>query len=226
MAAAPFDPLAEIAEQLRGSIRPRASEGDGRALFDGRFAVPFVRVVDRFLDEAACDALKARITALSPALAPISAAEGMVVRTDVRNNERALFDDVPLAETLFAAARPFLPETLRGMPRTTDTDGPTWSASGLNERFRGYRYRPGQRFAPHYDGCFARNAEERSAITFLIYLDEGFVGGETRILDWSVTVAPKKGSLFVFDHYVLHEGAVVEAGEKHVLRSDVMYRRR
>ncbi len=90
------------------------------------------------------------------------------------------------------------------MPRTTDTDGPTWGASGLNERFRGYRYRPGQRFAPHYDGCFARNAEERSAITFLIYLDEGFVGGETRILDWSVTVAPKKGSLFVFDHYVLH----------------------
>jgi hypothetical protein len=197
MAAAPIDPLAEVAEQLRG-----------------RFAVPFVRVVDRFLDEATCDALKARITALSPALAPISAAEGMVVRTDIRNNERAVFDDVPLADALFAAARPFLPETLRGMPRTTDTDGPTWGASGLNERFRGYRYRPGQRFAPHYDGCFARNAEERSAITFLIYLDEGFVGGETRILDWSVTVAPKKGSLFVFDHYVLHEGAVVEAGEK------------
>jgi glycine/D-amino acid oxidase-like deaminating enzyme len=106
MAAAPFDPLAEVAEQLRGSIRPRASEGDGRALFDGRFAVPFVRVVDRFLDEATCDALKARITALSPALAPISAAEGMVVRTDIRNNERAVFDDVPLADALFAAARP------------------------------------------------------------------------------------------------------------------------
>jgi hypothetical protein len=29
----------------------------------------------------------------------------------------------------------------------------------------------------------------------------------------------------VFDHYVLHEGAVVEAGMKHVLRSDVMYLR-
>ncbi|MBM4279957.1 MAG: hypothetical protein FJ137_04140 [Deltaproteobacteria bacterium] len=33
------------------------------------------------------------------------------------------------------------------------------------------------------------------------------------------------GALFVFDHYVRHEGAVVSAGEKTVLRSDVMYRR-
>jgi prolyl 4-hydroxylase len=136
-----------------------------------------------------------------------------------------MFDDEALARALFERARSALPETLRGAPRTTDRDGPTWRASGLNERFRGYRYGPGQRFAPHFDGCFARPKDEQSAITFLVYLDGDCEGGETRLLDYRVTVRPTKGLLLMFDHYVLHEGATVTAGVKHALRSDVMYTR-
>jgi hypothetical protein len=45
------------------------------------------------------------------------------------------------------------------------------------------------------------------------------------LLDYGVTVRPTKGLLLMFDHYVLHEGATVTAGVKHVLRSDVMYSR-
>lgn len=58
----------------------------------------------------------------------------------------------------------------------------------------------------------------------LISLNEGCVGGDTRLLDFGVVVTPKRGTLFLFDHSLLHEGAEVTAGEKHVLRSDVMYR--
>ena len=200
------DPLAAAAEDL----------------FSLRRHLPFVRVVEGFLDDDACDALVARIDA-GAAPAPVSTSHGMIMRPDIRNNERVMFDDVEGATSLFARMAPFVPKTLRGEPRTTQREGPTWDAVGLNERFRGYRYRPGQRFAPHYDGCFARSRTEQSAITVLIYLNEGCIGGETRLLDFDVTVVPKRGTLFLFDHYLLHEGACVTAGEKHVLRSDVMY---
>jgi hypothetical protein len=192
-------------------------------LFSGRMRLPFVRVVDGFLDDDACDALIARIDA-GAAPAPVTTTRGMVMRPDIRNNERVMFDDDGGAAALFARMAPFVPAELWGEPRTTQREGPTWHAVGLNERFRGYRYRPGQRFAPHYDGCFARSATEQSAITVLVYLDEGCVGGETRLLDYGVVVTPKRGTLFLFDHYLLHEGAEVISGEKHVLRSDVMYR--
>jgi hypothetical protein len=48
---------------------------------------------------------------------------------------------------------------------------------GLNERFRFYRYDPGQHFAPHMDGCYQRANGEESQFTFLVYLNDGFVGG-------------------------------------------------
>lgn len=37
----------------------------------------------------------------------------------------------------------------------------------------------GQSFAKHFDGFFPRSETERSALTFIIYLNEGFEGGET-----------------------------------------------
>jgi hypothetical protein len=189
--------------------------------------VPFVRVVHGFLDVDACAVLKAHIAVLGPQAAPVSMVEGAVMRPDIRNNDRVIFDDDALAAALFSRASAFLPATLHGDrgPRSTGQQGALWQAVGLNERFRGYRYRPGQYFAPHVDGCFARSRTEQSALTFLIYLDDGCAGGETNVLGWGVQVRPRTGSLFVFDHSVLHEGAVVTAGEKTVLRSDVMYRR-
>jgi hypothetical protein len=36
-------------------------------------------------------------------------------------------------------------------------------------------------------------------------------------------VAPQADLALVFAHYLLHEGVVVSAGQKYVLRSDVMY---
>ena len=161
---------------------------------------------------AECANMRARIEGLGPSLAPITTARGPVVRTDVRTNERVMFDDAELAESLFRRVLPHVPEVLADRP-----------VHGLNARFRGYRYRAGQAFRPHYDGSYRASATLESELTLLVYLNEGFEGGATRFLDVESEVRPTTGSALLFIHRVLHEGEEVRAGEKLVLRSDVMY---
>lgn len=174
---------------------------------------PLAFTLSGVLDAAACAALIARIEALGPSAAPITTVAGPVMRAEVRNNERVMFDDVALAAALFDRVAAALPATVCGL-----------RACGVNERFRGYRYTPGQRFAPHYDGAFVRDARERSQLTFMIYLNDGFTGGATTFLDWGVRAIPRTGDALLFQHYLLHEGSEVERGTKYVLRSDVMFR--
>ncbi len=176
---------------------------------------PLAWTVDDFLPAGECDAMIDRMEREGIAPAPVTTHRGPVMRPDIRNNDRASFDDVALAASLFDRTRPHVPEVLQAC----------WHAVGCNERFRAYRYEPGQYFAPHYDGCFRRHAGEESLLTFIVYLNDGFGGGETNFLDYGVSVIPKRGMALWFQHRLLHEGAVLKTGTKYVLRSDVMYRR-
>ena len=135
-----------------------------------------------------------------------------VQRRDVntRNNDRLIDDDFDLARRLWSRVEEFMPRTLLGRP-----------VLGFNERFRYYRYTPGQRFDWHFDGHFTRPNGEKSFLTFMIYLNEGYKGGKPTFE--TVAVAGKLGMALVFEHQLLHEGAEVTAGVKYVLRSDVMY---
>jgi hypothetical protein len=104
----------------------------------------------------------------------------------------------------------------------------------LNERFRYYRYGPGQKFDWHFDGPFTRENGDSSKLTFMVYLSDGFLGGETafnlkrhggvRDDDPVLEVIPVAGTALVFRHDVLHTGAMVLQGTKYVLRTDVMFR--
>ena len=49
--------------------------------------------------------------------------------------------------------------------------------------------------------------------------------GATNLVDLEVSVVPRAGRAFLFNHHLLHEGARVTKGLKYVLRSDLMYRR-
>jgi len=60
-----------------------------------------------------------------------------------------------------------------------------------------------------------------SMLTFLLYLNDGYEGGDTQFR-WE-TVKPESGMLLVFPHNQSHQGAEIAAGTKYVLRSDVMY---
>jgi prolyl 4-hydroxylase len=191
---------------VRGSGRPYL---DGDSL-DG--SAPLVFTLDEVMGASECAGLIERCEPLGFAVAPITTAAGFVMRTDIRNDERVMFDDVGLAAELFGRVRGQLPERLCGRRPV-----------GVNERFRCYRYGPGQRFAPHYDGCFRRNRSECSELTFMVYLNDGFVGGATTFHDFDEAVVPRAGMALLFQHQLLHEGCVVESGVKYVLRSDVMY---
>lgn len=180
---------------------------------------PFTLLIDEVLSAAECEALIERIEGLSPAAAPITTARGFEMRPDVRNNERVIFDDVELAASLFARLARALPGQLLG--RHQELLG---RPCGLNERFRGYRYSPGQYFAPHFDGAFIRDTREASELTVLLYLNDGFTGGATTFCDWEVSVQPRRGQALLFQHLVRHEGQAVKSGRKYVLRTDVMYR--
>lgn len=149
--------------------------------------------------------------------APINLGGGVEARRpDIRNNERTLVDDPERAQALWARTKPLLPDYVLRSGRAT--------ATGFNERLRFYRYEPGQRFALHRDGHYRRpDGSETSRMSFLVYLNEGFEGGETEMMDLGVVV-PKTGLALCFRHPLLHEGRTVRSGVKYVLRTDIMYR--
>lgn len=191
--------------------------GAGRGVFDGDsidHGAPIVFSIDDVLTVDECAALVARIDATGPELAPITTSAGEQTMEDVRNNERVMFDDPALAADLFRRVEAHLPPSIFDMRPV-----------GANERFRGYRYRPGQQFRAHFDGSFERGNGEQSQLTFMIYLNDDFEGGETAFLDYEVAAVPRTGSALLFQHLVLHEGCRVISGTKYVLRSDVMYQR-
>ena len=179
---------------------------DGRKIF----------VIPRFLSSHECAGFIHRSERLGYSDAPINSALGMVMRKDVRDNQRILLDGPELATAWWDRAGGLLVPDWMG-----------WKAVGFNERFRFYRYDPGQRFAPHLDGCFERDNGETSFFTFLVYLNDGFEGGATAFHESraSLLVTPEQGKALVFYHRQLHEGMPVVRGRKYVLRTDVMYRR-
>jgi predicted 2-oxoglutarate/Fe(II)-dependent dioxygenase YbiX len=143
--------------------------------------------------------------------APISTGSGDVYAPEYRNNSRVMLDDVARAEMLYQRAETYVPRRIEG-----------WNLAGVNERLRFYRYDVGQQFDWHYDGYFRRASGERSWLTFMIYLNDEFAGGETLFSDY--TVQPQIGMALFFVHHVRHKGETVTRGRKYVLRTDVMYR--
>jgi predicted 2-oxoglutarate/Fe(II)-dependent dioxygenase YbiX len=181
-----------------------------------------VFVIHDFLSPAECAEFVRVTEAVGYTAAPITTAGGFVMAPEVRNNERVMIDNRDWAAKLWERARPLIPSPYRG-----------FDATGLNERFRFYRYDEGHTFRPHTDGHFARN-DERSQFTFMVYLNGECAGGETVIYisddgetlpdGAQIRVKPETGKALLFYHYLLHEGAPVTDERKYVLRTDVMYR--
>lgn len=144
--------------------------------------------------------------------AKVSLPAGAKMMKGIRNNFRLIYPDQKLADAYWEKLRPFCPPQLE--------NNQAW---GLNEQFRFYKYESAQRFKRHIDGRFQRNAQVESRITFMIYLNDDFTGGETAFDDLSIQ--PKTGMALCFIHEQKHEGRPVEEGTKYVLRSDVMYQK-
>mmetsp|Transcript_16758 Transcript_16758/g.20151 ORF Transcript_16758/g.20151 Transcript_16758/m.20151 type:complete len:279 (-) Transcript_16758:1318-2154(-) len=171
-------------------------------------------------------------------------------RANYRNNDRVQMNAQQLASLVFKRARPFLHDVslssekqIPGIPPSRYTHG-DWKVAGLNEAFRICKYTSGGHFSPHRDADYKRSDDNKSFMTFMIYLNEEFEGGTTNFvkdqqlnfnkekkiyeaLEGTIThrVQPQAGSALCFYHDLLHEGEQLQSGTKYIARTDVMYQR-
>ncbi|HAA56175.1 MAG TPA: oxidoreductase, 2OG-Fe(II) oxygenase [Myxococcales bacterium] len=172
-------------------------------LAEGVFAVP------NFLSAARCAELIAYAEKQGFEAAKVGSSGKHMKMEHLRNNARRIEDRPVLAQELWPALQPHVPDEYFGC-----------RPNGLNERFRFYRYREGERFGWHADGAYRRPNGEESIYTLLIYLNEGYVGGETSFKE--VEVVPQTGLAVFFLHKKEHRGCELVEGVKYVLRSDIM----
>ncbi|MEI2429291.1 2OG-Fe(II) oxygenase [Lysobacter yananisis] len=169
-----------------------------------------VFTVAGLLSPAECEALIALAEARGFEPAGVRTADGgQKSMAHVRNNERVVFESPPWVERLWQRLQQ------AGLPAL---DGET--ACGLPHALRFYKYGPGQRFRMHKDGPWSEDGR-LSKLTLLVYLNDGFTGGDTAFRGFRV--APRTGDALLFVHDTWHEGSAVEQGAKYALRSDVMY---
>jgi predicted 2-oxoglutarate/Fe(II)-dependent dioxygenase YbiX len=133
-----------------------------------------------------------------------------VRRPDVRNNDRVILDDADLATEIWTRVNSYVPAAINNK-----------TAISLNSRLRFYRYDVGQKFAPHFDGAYRSPDGAVSLLTFMLYLNEGYEGGET--VFGRITIAPETGKILIFKHELVHQSTEIRKGRKYVLRSDVMF---
>lgn len=143
-----------------------------------------------------------------------------------------VFIDEEFERGIFERLRPFLP-TRQGK-----------EALGINRRWAVLKYGPGEYMNSHVDGhvpgamrdqdTLQYNTTTRSYMSALFWLDDQVVGGETVFTFpqggvW-VKIPPKTGAALLFFHgnqnhmsNPMHYGGSVEAGNKYLVRSDVIY---
>jgi hypothetical protein len=137
--------------------------------------------------------------------------------------------------------------------RVQDHLPPTMGSSNhllhsINRRWRFFRYGQESVYRPHLDGSWPESrmndnqeyecdtsGKTRSFLTFLIYLNDDFQGGETRFYNSAPGgggmtargITPTMGCVMVFPQgntaSILHEGSAVTQGTKYVVRTDVFY---
>jgi prolyl 4-hydroxylase len=95
------------------------------------------------------------------------------------------------------------------------------TAVEAGEPLQVFRYRPGQQFKPHRDST--DDVDNQRVLTLLVYLNEGYSGGETQFLNSGLKVRGKTGDAVLFrnadergrpDPNTLHAGLPVVSGEK------------
>lgn len=190
-------------------------------------------VLRNFLSVAECDQIIRQAEALG------MCAPSETHRMRVCDRVKAMGDD--LADVLFKRALPHLSdiqvrdsERPRGVP--TDAMHGCWKPSTLNPCFRVCRYDIGGFFLPHHDGDFVKDSRNRSLKTFMVYLNDEFDGGPTNFYDESqphyakadpekviLSYQPERGSCLVFNHDITHDGGELRAGQKYILRTEVLY---
>ena len=142
--------------------------------------------------------------------ATVNMPAGQKMAKNIRNNDRVMIIRKDIAKHLWLKVE-------RCFPKVFESNSPI----GLNEMIKFYRYDKGQRFKRHKDGRYKANSAIESRLSFLIYLNDDYEGGETKFQN--IKIKPKQGMALCFVHELWHEGLPIIKGRKYMLRSDVMY---
>jgi len=165
----------------------------------------------------------------------------------IRKSDRVLCD-IPdrIGEELGRRVEDHLPQTVECNEFTWDLVrlGEQPSGGAINKRWRFNRYEKGGYFRPHYDAGYQYSSTCKTLLTFILYLNDGYQGGETVFFPGDqrtyfsekepgieCRVKPKSGSALVFFQEgklsPRHEGATHLSNDrcKFILRSDIAYRR-
>ena len=127
------------------------------------------------------------------------------------------------------------------IPNKININGETWNIlkdECINPRWRFNKYAQNMYFKPHVDTGYAWSWHKRCSMTIIIYLNEGFVGGETIFYPEGFTyksnpkklvIKPEIGKALIFvqrGHYnPVHEGAQhhSKGKYKYIIRSDLVF---
>jgi predicted 2-oxoglutarate/Fe(II)-dependent dioxygenase YbiX len=186
-----------------------------QAIDDDIFTVSAIFSRDECLD------LIARAESLGFEAASVRTSHGPQMMTQIRNNDRVVFQDAELANEMWERIRPFLPVLNDQI------------ACGVDSQLRIYRYFPGQQFKRHKDGAVTNESGQTSKLSYLVYLNDDCDGGSTTFKEYhevngtrekiESVVMPTTGTALLFRHERWHEGTPVASGAKYVLRTDVFY---
>ena len=183
--------------------------------------------------------------------------------TKERNNSRLLVLDSEVADFISDRIEAILSTVIRDhnialVPLGFDVLRGNWELSGVNEALRINKYSSERRefFACHKDAQYCPSGDERSILSLVLYLNEGFKGGETcfylpknsEVYTKGMTVdeeirahgglnngfrqlkiSPVKGSAVLFSQNILHESIPLkpqQTVDKFILKTDVMLKRR
>jgi prolyl 4-hydroxylase len=141
------------------------------------FDHPLLWTVPDVLTPGECAALVEGAAGHEWLLATVNRAGGRAVDAQVRDSSTAVLRDPALASELYRRLLPHLPARmaieLAGRGRVG------MDVVGMHVPLRIYRYEVGQQFALHHDQSYAGEGGARSLLTAMVYLNEGFAGGET-----------------------------------------------
>ena len=207
-AAAATDPSAarELALSADMNLTP---DGGPIGTFDGELLAssPEVRLFRNLFTPAECAFL---IDVASPKMTPsvvVNPQTGQQVPNPVRTSDGAAF---PLA-----GENPAMHALCRRLAAASGTD------VGQGEPLQILRYSPGQEFRPHFDAI--HDTDNQRILTFLVYLNDDYEGGETLFLASGLKVKGQTGDGLLFrnaddsgrqDPNAQHAGLPPTAGEK------------
>ena len=171
---------------------------------------PLVVRFGSFLSSEECDAL---ISLARPHLSPsvdVEPKTGKMIADPVRTSSSAAFG--------LLDEGPFLHAINRRIAKASRSDVEQGEPTQI------LSYAGGQEYKAHFD-ALPREANQRIQ-TFLVYLNDGFQGGETLFVKSGLKIVPRKGDAICFSNvrsdmtpepYSLHAGMPVTRGEKLIL---------